>query len=51
MRNLDWHKPCYPLAAEEEPAEVTDILAGVKDHPVSISCWQRISVTEKLTVQ
>ena len=33
--DLDWHKPCYPLAAEEEPAEVTDILAGVRDSPVS----------------
>ena len=34
--NLDWDKPCYPLAAEEDPTEVTDILAGVKDSPVSI---------------
>jgi len=32
---LDWHKPCYPLAAEEEPQEITDILAGVQQSPVS----------------
>lgn len=51
MWTLDWHKPCYPLAAEEEPAEVMDILAGVRDNPVSTFCWQPLSVTERLTVQ
>ena len=33
---LDWHQPCYPLAAEEEPTEIVDILAGVRESPVSI---------------
>ncbi|CAO2655483.1 Nn.00g105470.m01.CDS01 [Neocucurbitaria sp. VM-36] len=29
-----WHKPCYPLAAEEEPQEIKDILAGVRQSPI-----------------
>lgn len=32
---IDWQKPCYPLAAEEEPQEIADILAGVQKGPVS----------------
>ncbi|KAI4123893.1 MAG: hypothetical protein LQ338_005067 [Usnochroma carphineum] len=34
MESEHWHKPCYPLAAEEDPAEVEDILAGVRDSPI-----------------
>nr|AGI60156.1 type I polyketide synthase PKS4 [Dolichousnea longissima] len=34
MESDHWHKPCYPLAAEEDPAEVTDMLAGVRDSPI-----------------
>lgn len=34
MESDHWHKPCYPLAAEEEPTEIMDILAGVRDNPI-----------------
>ncbi|KAL6718201.1 hypothetical protein ACLMJK_004289 [Lecanora helva] len=34
MESDHWHKPCYPLAAEEEPTEITDILAGVREKPI-----------------
>lgn len=34
MESDHWHKPCYPLAAEEEAQDITDILAGVRDKPI-----------------
>ncbi|KAF2258313.1 hypothetical protein CC78DRAFT_595576 [Lojkania enalia] len=41
-----WQKPCYPLAAEEEPQEITDILAGVQKSPI----LDYAPVTEKRTM-
>nr|WBO01276.1 putative type I non-reducing polyketide synthase [Cladonia uncialis] len=34
MESNHWHQPCYPLAAEEEPTEILDILAGVRESPI-----------------
>ncbi|CAD6593414.1 MAG: hypothetical protein ASARMPRED_007502 [Alectoria sarmentosa] len=34
MESDHWHKPCYPLAAEEEPTDILDILAGVRESPI-----------------
>nr|WBO01262.1 putative type I non-reducing polyketide synthase [Cladonia rangiferina] len=34
MESNHWHQPCYPLAAEEKPTEIVDILAGVRESPI-----------------